>query len=67
MARENIKNIEGMIDAQQLADLTGFSISYIRKAVREMELPYYDFGRWKFRPSEVENWLQKRKKIRKSG
>lgn len=55
------KGPEKLIDAFELANITGLTVSFIRKAKDEYELPHYKLGHsLRFRISEVEEWISER-------
>jgi len=70
---EKQQEFERMLTITELSELTGLTISYIRKAMYNLQLPYYKFGpknknrsQVRFRMSEIESWIKQRKTIRKS-
>ncbi len=60
-------DIEKLYSIRDVADMLGLSVAYIRKAVYTKQLPYYKFGKIRFRVSDVEAWIKQRKIVRKTG
>lgn len=56
------KNVtEKLVGFEEIADMTGMSIPFLRKAQYRMGLPHYKLGgRIKFKVSEIESWLNER-------
>jgi predicted DNA-binding transcriptional regulator AlpA len=64
MTDKKIKELkmEPLLDYDSLAELTGLTASFLKKAKWKMNLPHYKIGaQVKFRISEVELWLKQRK------
>lgn len=53
---------EPLIGVEELSVATGMTVSFIRKAIRVYDMPYYKIGGLiKFRLSEVNSWIQNRR------
>lgn len=55
---------EKLVDKKELSRLTGLTVSSIEKAMVTRSMPYYKIGRnVKFKVSEVNQWINQRKKV----
>lgn len=50
--------IESLIDKKEVARITGYSVANIQRLVNAKEIPHLELARAvRFRPSEVNQWL----------
>jgi excisionase family DNA binding protein len=65
--KEKSASIEPLVDIKELSEATGLKVSFIEDAKTDKGLPFYELGRSiRYRISEVEVWIQKRRKIKVS-
>lgn len=63
MAKAKTRLSERLITKAELAEETGLKVSFIEKAMREYGMPSFKLGAMvRFKLSEVENWVEKRRK-----
>ncbi len=66
-SKEKTVTIEPLVDIKQLSEATGLKENFIEVAKEGKGLPFYEMGRLvRYRISEVEVWIQKRRKIKVS-
>lgn len=60
--KNQIEN-EKLLSMKELSEICGFTISFVKKAKREYDLPFYRFGKRliRFKLSEVKLWMEQRK------
>lgn len=59
---KEVEGMEPLLSVRQLADLTGFSVSFIRRAQNSRAFPYYKLGGLvRFRMSDFKAWLDSRR------
>ncbi len=52
-----------LISTSACADYLGLTVNQVRRLANDRELPHYRFSRrtWKFRPAELDRWLEEKK------
>lgn len=55
--------MESLIGINEVSDMLGVTRDYVYKLVQKNEITYYKVGRYlKFKPSEVEEWIEAKRK-----
>lgn len=55
------REVEPLLTFEQVSELTGLTVSYLRKAVYQLDIPSYKIGGRRFKLSEVDLWIKQRK------